>query len=67
MINIISACTDWQNNGISAVSYGNNVKAGETEMEQVAKLLGGKGNIAILTARPATQAVCSVWKATRTF
>ena len=31
MINIISACTDWQNNGISAVSYGNNVKAGETE------------------------------------
>ena len=49
MINIISACTDWQDNGISAVSYGNNVKAGETEMEQVAKLLGGKGNIAILT------------------
>ena len=49
MINIISACTDWQNNGISAVSYGNNVKAGETEMEQVAKLLNGKGNIAILT------------------
>ena len=46
---IISACTDWQNNGISAVSYGNNVKAGETEMEQVAKLLNGKGNIAILT------------------
>ena len=43
MINIISACTDWQNNGISAVSYGNNVKAGETEMEQVAKLLNGKG------------------------
>ena len=29
MINIISACTDWQNNGISAVSYGNNVKAGD--------------------------------------
>ena len=49
MINIISACTDWQNDGISAVSYGNNVKAGETEMEQVAKLLNGKGNIAILT------------------
>ena len=36
-------------NIISAVSYGNNVKAGETEMEQVAKLLNGKGNIAILT------------------
>ena len=49
MINIVSACTDWQNCGISAVSYGNNVKAGETEMQQVADLLGGKGNIAILT------------------
>ncbi|MFR3787341.1 sugar ABC transporter substrate-binding protein [Agathobaculum desmolans] len=49
MINIVSACTDWQNCGISAVSYGNNVKAGETEMQQVAELLGGKGNIAILT------------------
>lgn len=49
MINIVSACTDWQNCGISAVSYGNNVKAGETEIQQVAELLGGKGNIAILT------------------
>lgn len=49
MINIISACTDWENNGISAVSYGDNVKAGETEMQQVADLLEGKGNIAILT------------------
>lgn len=49
MINVVSAITDWQSNGISAVSYGNNVKAGETEMEQVAKLLNGKGNIAILT------------------
>ena len=43
VINIISACTDWEGAGISAVSYGNNVKAGETD------LLGGKGNIAILT------------------
>lgn len=49
MINIVSACTDWQDCGISAVSYGNNVKAGETEMQQVADLIGGKGNIAILT------------------
>ena len=49
VINIISACTDWEDAGISAVSYGNNVKAGETEMQQVADLLGGKGNIAILT------------------
>ena len=49
VINIISACTDWEGAGISAVSYGNNVKAGETEMQQVADLLGGKGNIAILT------------------
>ncbi len=49
MINIVSACNDWENSGIAAVSYGNNVKAGETEMQQVADLLGGKGNIAILT------------------
>ena len=49
MINIISACTDWENYGISALSCGNNVAAGETEMQQVADLLGGKGNIAILT------------------
>ena len=49
VINIVSACTDWENNGIAAVSYGDNVKAGEVEMQQVADLLGGKGNIAILT------------------
>lgn len=49
VINIISACTDWEGAGIAAVSYGNNVKAGETEMQQVADLLNGKGNIAILT------------------
>lgn len=49
VINIISACTDWEDSGISAVSYGDNVKAGETEMQHVADLLGGKGNIAILT------------------
>ncbi len=49
MINIVSACTDWENNGISAVSYGDNVTAGEVEMQHVADLLGGAGNIAILT------------------
>ena len=49
VINIISACTDWESAGIAAVSYGNNVKAGETEMQHVADLLEGKGNIAILT------------------
>ena len=49
VINIISACTDWENNGISAVSYGDNVTAGEVEMQHVADLLDGKGNIAILT------------------
>lgn len=49
VINMVSACTDWAENGIAAVSYGNNVKAGETEMQNVADLLGGKGNIAILT------------------
>ena len=49
VINIISACTDWESYGIAAVSYGDNVTAGESEMQAVADLLGGKGNIAILT------------------
>jgi len=49
MINVISACTDWENHGISALSCGDNVTAGETEMQHVADLLGGKGKIAILT------------------
>lgn len=49
VMNITSACTDWQDYGISAISCGDNVKAGELEMEQVAKKLNGKGNIAILT------------------
>jgi len=49
VINIISACTDWESAGISAISCGDNVKAGENEMQHVADLLEGKGNIAILT------------------
>lgn len=49
VINIVSACNDWANSGISAVSYGDNVKAGEEEMQHVVDLLDGKGNIAILT------------------
>lgn len=49
VINIISACTDWESAGISAVSCGDNVTAGETEMQNIVELLGGKGNIAILT------------------
>ena len=49
VINIVSSCTDWEDAGISAVSCGNNVKAGENEMQHVADLLGGKGNVAILT------------------
>ena len=49
VINIVSACTDWESYGISALSCGDNVKAGETEMQNVADLLNGKGNIAILT------------------
>ncbi|MCQ2509918.1 MAG: sugar ABC transporter substrate-binding protein [Lachnospiraceae bacterium] len=49
VINIISACTDWENFGISALSCGDNVTAGEAEMQAVADALGGKGNIAILT------------------
>ena len=50
MINIVSACTDWESAGISAVSCGDNVKAGENEMQHVADLLGGKGaNLAEMT------------------
>lgn len=49
VINIISACTDWESYGIAALSCGDNVTAGETEMQHIADLLGGKGNIAILT------------------
>ena len=49
VINIISSCTDWENFGIAALSCGDNVTAGETEMQAVADLLDGKGNIAILT------------------
>jgi inositol transport system substrate-binding protein len=49
VMNVISPITDWKENGVSAISCGNNVAAGETEMQKVADLLGGKGNIAILT------------------
>lgn len=49
VINIISAVTDWENYGISAISLGNNVTAGEVEMQHVCDLLEGKGNYAILT------------------
>jgi ABC-type sugar transport system substrate-binding protein len=49
VVNIVSSCTDWEDFGISALSCGDNVTAGETEMQALADLLGGKGNIAILT------------------
>ena len=49
VINVVSFCTDWENAGIAAVSCGNNIKAGENEMQHVADLLGGKGKVAILT------------------
>ena len=49
VINVVSFCTDWENAGIAAVSCGNNIKAGENAMQHVADLLGGKGNVAILT------------------
>ena len=49
VINIISAVTDWQDYGISAISLGDNVTAGEAEMQHVCDLLDGKGNYAILT------------------
>lgn len=49
VINIVSACTNWEECGIAALSCGDNVAAGEMEMQKVADLLEGKGNIAILT------------------
>ena len=49
VINVVSSCSDWESAGISAVSCGNNVKAGENEMQHVVDLLGGKGNVAFLT------------------
>ena len=49
VINVVAACNDWESAGISAVSCGNNVKAGENEMQHVADLMGGKGNVAFLT------------------
>lgn len=52
--NIVSVCTDWEDAGIALVSYGDNVKAGENEMQHVAELLDGKGNIAILTGPAAS-------------
>lgn len=54
VINIISFCTDWESAGISAVSCGNNAKAGENGMQHVADLLEGKGNVAILTGSAAS-------------
>ena len=54
MINVVSSCTDWESAGISAVACGDNVKAGEHEMQHVADLLEGKGNVAILTGPSST-------------
>ncbi len=54
MINVVSSCTDWESAGISAVACGDNVKAGENEMQHVADLLEGKGNVAILTGPSST-------------
>ena len=62
MINVISACTDWENHGISALSCGDNVTAGETEMQHVADLLGGKGNIAILMTSTRSSARTTAWQ-----
>lgn len=54
VVNIVSVCTDWEDAGIALVSYGDNVKAGENEMQHVADLLEGKGNVAILTGPAAS-------------
>ena len=54
MINVVSTCTDWESAGISAVACGDNVKARENEMQHVADLLEGKGNVAILTGPSST-------------
>ena len=49
VINTVSACADWESHGISAISCGDDVACGKLEMEKVAELIGGKGNIASLT------------------
>ncbi len=47
IINIVGAMTDWEQY-VAGYSGGDNVTAGQLEMEKVAELIGGEGNIAII-------------------
>ncbi|MCP1103578.1 inositol transport system substrate-binding protein [Aequitasia blattaphilus] len=47
VVNVVGAMSDWEEY-VAAYVGGDNVTAGEMEMEKVAELLDGKGNIAIL-------------------
>ena len=47
IMNVCGAMTDWEDY-VAAFVGGDNVTAGEMEMQHVADLLGGEGNIAIL-------------------
>ncbi len=49
VMNVVSTCEGWEDIGIAAFSGGDNTTAGEEEMQQVVDLLGGEGQIAILT------------------
>lgn len=49
VINVVSTCTNWEDIGIAAFSGGDNTMAGEMQMQEVADLIGGKGNVAVLT------------------
>ncbi|MBR2188252.1 MAG: sugar ABC transporter substrate-binding protein [Eubacterium sp.] len=49
VMNVIAPINDWESYGIAGLVCGNNVTAGEIEMQHVADLLDGKGNIGIIT------------------
>ena len=49
VMNVIAPINNWEDYGISGLVCGNNVIAGEIEMQHVVDLIGGKGNIGIIT------------------
>lgn len=49
VMNVIAPINNWEDYGISGLVCGNNVAAGEIEMQHVVDLIGGKGNIGIIT------------------
>lgn len=62
VVNIVSPITDWEENGISAVTWGDNETAGELEMKSVCELIEGKGDIAILTGPDGDSAAAARYK-----